>query len=76
MFCEEYWAERAWRPTLPRFHNIYGPNGTWFEAARRRRRPCAARSSEAQDFGDMRIEIWGDARRPRSYCFIEDCVSA
>jgi nucleoside-diphosphate-sugar epimerase len=29
---------------------------------------------EAQDSGDMRIEIWGDGTQTRSYCFIEDCV--
>ena len=30
MFCEEYWAERKMKTFIPRFHNVYGPPGTWF----------------------------------------------
>ena len=30
MFCQEYWAERGLETHIARFHNIYGPNGTWF----------------------------------------------
>jgi nucleoside-diphosphate-sugar epimerase len=29
MFCQEYWAERGFRTAIARFHNVYGPNGTW-----------------------------------------------
>src|SRR5262245_48206302 len=29
MFCEEYWAERGLKTFIARFHNVYGPNGTW-----------------------------------------------
>src|ERR1017187_8247543 len=30
MFCQEYWAERGLETHIARFHNIYGPHGTWF----------------------------------------------
>ncbi len=30
MFCQEYWAERGLETHIARFHNVYGPNGTWF----------------------------------------------
>jgi nucleoside-diphosphate-sugar epimerase len=30
MFCQEYWVERGLETHVARFHNIYGPNGTWF----------------------------------------------
>ena len=29
MFCQEYWAERGMKTAIARFHNVYGPNGTW-----------------------------------------------
>ena len=29
MFCQEYWAERKLETHIARFHNVYGPNGTW-----------------------------------------------
>ena len=29
MFCEEYWHERGMKTTIARFHNVYGPHGTW-----------------------------------------------
>ena len=29
MFCEEYWAERGMKTFIARFHNVYGPHGTW-----------------------------------------------
>jgi len=29
MFCQEYWAERGMKTFIARFHNVYGPNGTW-----------------------------------------------
>ncbi len=30
MFCQEYWEERGLETHIARFHNVYGPNGTWF----------------------------------------------
>ena len=29
MFCQEYWAERGMKTSIARFHNVYGPHGTW-----------------------------------------------
>ena len=29
MFCQEYWAERGMKTAIARFHNVYGPHGTW-----------------------------------------------
>ena len=74
MFCQEYWAERGLETHIARFHNIYGPHGTWFGGREKAPAAMCRKMIEAQDSGDMRIEIWGDGTQTRSFCFIEDCV--
>ncbi len=75
MFCQEYWAERGLETHIARFHNIYGPNGTWFGGREKAPAAMCRKVIEAQDTGDLRIEIWGDGTQARSFCFIEDCVA-
>jgi nucleoside-diphosphate-sugar epimerase len=74
MFCQEYWAERGLKTHIARFHNIYGPHGTWFGGREKAPAAICRKVIEAQDSGDMRIEIWGDGTQTRSFCFIDDCV--
>ena len=74
MFCEEYWAERGLETHIARFHTIYGPNGTWFGGREKAPAAMCRKVLEAQDSGDMRIEIWGDGTQTRSFCYIDDCV--
>jgi len=74
MFCEEYWAERGLETHFARFHNIYGPNGTWFGGREKAPAAISRKVVEAVDSGDKRIEIWGDGTRTRSFCYIDDCV--
>lgn len=74
MFCQEYWAERGLETHIARFHNIYGPHGTWFGGREKAPAAISRKVIEAKDKGDMTIEIWGDGTQTRSFCFIEDCV--
>jgi len=74
MFCEEYWAERGLETHIARFHNIYGPNGTWFGGREKAPAAMCRKVIEAQDSGDLRIEIWGDGTQARSFCYIDDCL--
>jgi GDP-D-mannose 3',5'-epimerase len=74
MFCEEYWAERGLETHVARFHNIYGPNGTWFGGREKAPAAMCRKVIEAQDTGDLRIEIWGDGTQTRSFCYIDDCL--
>ena len=57
-----------------RFHNIYGPEGTWDGG--REKAPAALSRKIASAFlsGDHRIEIWGDGEQTRSFCYIDDCL--
>ncbi|HEY3282551.1 MAG TPA: NAD-dependent epimerase/dehydratase family protein [Armatimonadota bacterium] len=74
MFCQEYWAERGLETHIARFHNVYGPNGTWFGGREKAPAAISRKVIEALDTGKMEIEIWGDGSQTRSFCFIEDCV--
>jgi GDP-D-mannose 3', 5'-epimerase len=74
MFCQEYWHERGLETHIARFHNIYGPNGTWFGGREKAPAAMCRKVLEAKDSGNMRIEIWGDGTQTRSFCYIDDCV--
>src|SRR5512140_2964937 len=74
MFCQEYWSERGMKTFIARFHNVYGPNGTW--AGGREKAPAAISRKviEAIDKNDLRINIWGTGEQTRSFMYIDDCV--
>ncbi|MBS1875868.1 MAG: NAD-dependent epimerase/dehydratase family protein [Acidobacteria bacterium] len=74
MFCQEYWHERGLETHIARFHNIYGPNGTWFGGREKAPAAICRKVIEAKDTGNLKIEIWGDGAQTRSFCFIDDCV--
>jgi len=74
MFCQEYWAERHLETHIARFHNIYGPHGTWFGGREKAPAALSRKVIEAKDSSKLEIEIWGDGRQTRSFCFIDDCI--
>ena len=74
MFCEEYWAERGLETHIARFHNVYGPNGTWFGGREKAPAAICRKVIEAKDTGKLEIEIWGDGQQTRSFMFIDDCT--
>jgi nucleoside-diphosphate-sugar epimerase len=74
MFCQEYWAERGLKTFIARFHNVYGPHGTWDGGREKAPAALCRKVIEAKDKGQNWIEIWGEGTRTRSYMFIDDCV--
>jgi len=74
MFCEEYWAERQMKTFIARFHNVYGPHGTWDGGREKAPAALARKVIAAEDSGDLKIEIWGDGTQTRSFMYIDDCV--
>ena len=74
MFCQEYWAERGLTTTMARFHNVYGPNGTWDGGREKAPAAICRKIIEAKDRGLDTIEIWGDGHQTRSFMYIDDCV--
>lgn len=57
---------------IARYHNIYGPEGTY--KGGREKSPAALCRKVAQSRGVGEIEIWGDGKQTRSYCYIDDCI--
>jgi GDP-D-mannose 3',5'-epimerase len=60
---------------VARYHNIYGPEGTWDGG--REKAPAAICRKVAQIPGDSgEIEVWGDGNQTRSFLYIDDCIEA
>jgi GDP-D-mannose 3',5'-epimerase len=74
MFCQEYWAERGMKTAIARFHNVYGPNGTWDGGREKAPAALSRKVIEAMDTGKLGIDIWGDGNQTRSFMYIDDCV--
>jgi nucleoside-diphosphate-sugar epimerase len=74
MFCEEYWHERGLKTFMARFHNVYGPHGTWDGGREKAPAAMCRKVVEAIDTGKDTIDIWGDGAQTRSFTYIDDCV--
>jgi GDP-D-mannose 3',5'-epimerase len=74
MFCQEYWAERKFETHIARFHNVYGPHGTWDGGREKAPAAICRKVIEAKESGRHEIVIWGDGTQTRSYMYIDDCV--
>ncbi len=74
MFCQEYWHERGMKTFIARFHNVYGPFGTWDGGREKAPAAICRKAIEAIDTGDRTITIWGDGHQTRSFMYIDDCV--
>ena len=74
MLCQEYWAERHMKTFIARFHNVYGPNGTWDGGREKAPAAICRKVIQAKDSGTNEIMIWGDGTQTRSFTYIEDCV--
>jgi nucleoside-diphosphate-sugar epimerase len=75
MFCQEYWHERGLKTFIARFHNVYGPHGTWDGGREKAPAAICRKVIEAKDQDLQTISIWGDGNQTRSFMFIDDCTS-
>ena len=74
MFCQEYTAERGLKTAIARFHNVYGPNGTWDGGREKAPAAICRKVIEAKESGKHEITIWGDGHQTRSFMYIDDCT--
>jgi len=74
MFCQEYWSERGLKTAIARFHNVYGPNGTWDGGREKAPAAICRKVVEAIESGSGKISIWGDGSQTRSFMYIDDCT--
>lgn len=59
---------------IARFHNIFGPEGTWTGGREKAPAAVCRKVAEAEDGGE--IEIWGDGKQTRSVLYIDECLEA
>jgi nucleoside-diphosphate-sugar epimerase len=70
--CRHYREDFGLETRVVRFHNIFGPLGT-FEGGREKSPAAFCRKIALAGPGDE-IEVWGDGKQTRSYCYVDDCV--
>jgi len=70
--CEAYQRDYGMDVRIVRYHNIYGPEGTY--KGGREKSPAALCRKVAEAHNPGTITIWGDGKQTRSYCYIDDCV--
>ncbi len=70
--CRHYYEDYGLKTRIVRFHNIYGPLGTYDGG--REKSPAAICRKIALAKRDDEIEVWGDGKQTRSYCYIDDCI--
>lgn len=69
--CLAYARDYGLKIRIARFHNIYGPESS-YEGGREKSPAAICRKIASAKIND-RIEVWGDGKQIRSYCFIDDC---
>ncbi|MGI6483972.1 MAG: NAD-dependent epimerase/dehydratase family protein [Methanobacterium sp.] len=70
--CEAYGRDYGLDIRIVRYHNIYGPEGTY--QGGREKSPAALCRKVVLASNPGEIEIWGDGKQSRSYCYIDDCL--
>ena len=70
--CRHYTEDFGLDTRVVRFHNIFGPLGT-YDGGREKSPAAICRKVALANDGDD-IEVWGDGEQTRSYCYIDDCV--
>lgn len=60
---------------VARFHNVYGPHGTWEGGREKAPAAICRKVIQAKLTGKHEIDIWGDGTRTRSFMYIDDCLS-
>jgi GDP-D-mannose 3',5'-epimerase len=62
------------RTRMARYHNVYGPHGTWFGGREKAPAAICRKVIEAKAKGHTEIPIWGDGNQTRSFMYIDDCL--
>jgi nucleoside-diphosphate-sugar epimerase len=73
--CTHYREEYGIQTRIVRFHNIFGPLGTWDGGREKAPAAICRKVATAKLTGTHEVEIWGDGEQTRSFCYIDDCVT-
>ncbi len=72
--CRHFREDFGLQTRVARYHNVYGPQGTWTGGREKAPAAICRKVAEAKISGKHEIEIWGDGEQTRSFMYIDDCV--
>jgi nucleoside-diphosphate-sugar epimerase len=73
--CRHFYEDYGLETRVARYHNVYGPNGTWDGGREKAPAALCRKVAKAKDSGTNSIEIWGDGEQTRSFTYIDDCIT-
>jgi nucleoside-diphosphate-sugar epimerase len=72
--CRHFREDFGIQTRVARFHNVYGPHGTWCGGREKAPAAICRKVIAAKRSGEHSIEIWGDGAQTRSFMYIDDCI--
>jgi nucleoside-diphosphate-sugar epimerase len=72
--CRHFREDFGLATRVARFHNVYGPHGTWDGGREKAPAAICRKVIEAKRSGRHEIEIWGSGNQTRSFMYIDDCI--
>jgi GDP-D-mannose 3', 5'-epimerase len=72
--CRHFEEDYGLQCRVARYHNVYGPEGTWTGGREKAPAAICRKVLEALHSGNHEIEIWGDGNQTRSFMYIDDCT--
>jgi len=72
--CRHFNDEFGLPTRVARYHNVYGPLGTWDGGREKAPAAVCRKVAQAKMSGNHEIEIWGDGEQTRSFMYVDDCV--
>jgi GDP-D-mannose 3', 5'-epimerase len=72
--CRHFEEDFGLQCRVARYHNVYGPLGTWTGGREKAPAAICRKVIEAKASGKHEIEIWGDGKQTRSFMYIDDCT--
>ena len=73
--CTHYGEDHDMAMRIVRFHNIFGPLGTWEGGREKAPAAMCRKIAMAKQTNNPEVEIWGDGEQTRSFCYIDDCIT-
>jgi len=72
--CRHFREDYGLYTRVARFHNVYGPHGTWEGGREKAPAAICRKIIHAKETDAKEIEIWGDGKQTRSFMYIDDCI--
>jgi GDP-D-mannose 3', 5'-epimerase len=72
--CRHFLEDFGLETRVARYHNVYGPYGSWKGGREKAPAAICRKVAEAVQTGTDEIEVWGDGKQTRSFMYVDDCV--